>query len=75
MLERISPSLYPQTVTDSASRVSKCNENRYNICKTCMVFKNEFTCTATGKTSKARGDLTCKNDNVVYLISCKKRKQ
>ena len=40
-----------------------------------MVFKNEFTCTATGKTSKVRGDLTCKNDNVVYLISCKKRKQ
>ena len=41
-----------------------------------MVFKNEFTCTATGKTYKVRGDnVTCKSDNVVYLISCKKCKQ
>ena len=40
-----------------------------------MVFKNEFTCTATGKTYKVRGDLNCKSDNAVYLISCKKCKQ
>ena len=40
-----------------------------------MVFKNEFTCTATGKTYKVRGDLTCKSDNVIYLISCKNCKQ
>ena len=40
-----------------------------------MVFKNEFTCTATGKTYKVRGDLTCKSDNVISLISCKKCKQ
>ena len=40
-----------------------------------MVFKNESTCTATGKTYKVRGDLNCKSDNVVYLISCKKCKQ
>ena len=46
----ISPSLYPQTVTESASRASKCNESRCDICKNYMVFKNEFTCTATSKT-------------------------
>ena len=40
-----------------------------------MLFQNEFTCTATGETYKIRGDLTCKSDNVVYLISCKKCKQ
>ena len=40
-----------------------------------MVFKNEFTCIATGKTYKVRGYLTCKSDNVIYLISCKKCKQ
>ena len=40
-----------------------------------MVFKNDSTCTATGKTYKVRGDLNCKSDNVVYLISCKKCKQ
>ena len=46
--ELISP--YPRTVTESASRVSKCNESRCDICKKYMVFKNEFTCTVTGKT-------------------------
>ena len=40
-----------------------------------MVFKNKFTCTATGKTYEVRGDLTCKSDNTVQLISCKKCKQ
>ena len=30
-----------------------------------MVFKNKFTCTATGKTYEVRGDLTCKSDNTV----------
>ena len=34
-----------------------------------MVFKNEFTCTATGKTCKVRGDLTCKSDNVKVVKS------
>ena len=72
--ELISPSLYPRTVTESASRVSKCNESRCDICKSYMVFKNKFTCTATSKTYKVRGDLNCKSDNVVYLISCKKCK-
>ena len=71
----ISPSLYPRTVTESASRVSKCNESRCDICKNYMVFKNEFTCNATGKIYKVRDDLTCKSDNVIYLISCKKCKQ
>ena len=73
--ELISPSLYPRTVTESASRVSKCNESRCDICKNYMVFKNKFTCTAIGKTYKVRGDLTCKSDNIVYLTSCKKCKQ
>ena len=67
--------LYPGTVTESASRFSKSNESRCDIRKNCMVFKNEFTCTATGKTYKVRDDLTCKSDNVIYLISCKKCKQ
>ena len=40
-----------------------------------MVFKSEFNCTATGKIYRVRGDLTCKSDNVIYLISCKKCKQ
>ena len=67
--------LYPGTVKESASRISKCNESRCDICKNCMAFKNEFTCTATGKTYKVRDDLTCKSDNAIYLISCKKCKQ
>ena len=67
--------LYPGTVKESASRVSKCNESRCDICKNCMAFKNEFTCTATGKTYKVRDDLTCKSDNAIYLINCKKCKQ
>ena len=75
MKELISPSLYPRTVIESASRVSKCNESRCDICKNYILFKNEFTCTATGQTYKVKGDLTCKSDNVVYLISYKKRKQ
>ena len=48
--ELISPLLYPRTVTESASWVSKCNESRCDKCKNYMVFRNEFTCTATGKT-------------------------
>ena len=40
-----------------------------------MVFKNEFPCTVTGKAHKGKGDVTCKSDNVVYLISCTKCKQ
>ena len=73
--ELISPSLYPWTVAESASRVSKCNESRCDMCKNFMVFKNEFTCTATGKLYKVRSDLTCKSDSVIYLISFKKCKQ
>ena len=38
--KRISPSLYPRTVTESANRVSKCNESRCDVCKNYMVFKN-----------------------------------
>ena len=73
--ELISPSLYPRTVTEFASRVSKCNKSRCDIFRNYMVFKNEFTCAGTGKTYKLKDDLTCKSDNVVYLISCKKCKQ
>ena len=72
--EVISPSLYLGTVTESVSRVNKCNGRRCDIRKNCMVFKNEFSCTAT-KTYKVRGNLTCKKDNIVYLIGCKKCKQ
>ena len=72
LIELISPSLYPRTVTESAFRVSKCNESRCDICKNYMVSKNEFTGTATDNTYKVRAVLTCKSDNVVYLISCKK---
>ena len=75
MKELISPSLYDRTVTESPSSVSKCNESRCDRCKNYLVFKNEFTCTATGKTYKVRGDLTCKSDNVACLVSCKKYKQ
>ena len=75
MKEHISPSLYPRTVTESKSRVSKRNESRCDICINYTVFKTEFTCTATGKIYKVRGDLTCKNDNVKYPISGKKCKQ
>ena len=39
------------------------------------MFKNEFTCTATDKTYKVRGSVTCKSENVVHLISCKACKQ
>ena len=35
----------------------------------------KFTCTTTVKTYKVRGDLTCKSDNVVHLISWKRYKQ
>ena len=73
--ELISTSLYHRTVTESASRVSTCDESRCDICKNYMVLKDEFTCPATGKTYKARSDLTCKSDNVVHLISCEKCKQ
>ena len=45
--ELISPSLYPQTVTEPTSRVSKCNESRCDICRNHMVFKNKFTCTTS----------------------------
>ena len=72
--ELISPSLYARTVTESASSVSKCCESRCDICENYMVFKNEFTCAATGKTYKVRGYLFYKSDNVAYLISCKKCK-
>ena len=41
-------------VTESASRVSKCNEIRCEKYKNCMVFKNEFTCTVTGKIHKGK---------------------
>ena len=39
------------------------------------MFKNEFTCTATDKTYKVRGSVTCKSENVVHLRSCKNCKQ
>ena len=61
--ELISP--YPRTVTESASRVSKCNESRCDISRNYMMFKNEFTCTATGNTYNVRRDLTCRSDNIV----------
>ena len=67
--ELISPSLYPKTVTESASRVSKCSEGKCDIWKNYMVFKNKFTCTVTGKRYNIWGGLTCKSDNVIYLIS------
>ena len=73
--EVISPSLYLRTVRVYVSRVNKCNGSRCDIFKNCIVFKNEFTCTATAKTYKVRGNLTCKKDCIVYLISCKKCKQ
>ena len=73
--ELISPSVYRRTVTESASRVSKCSKSRCDICKNYMVFQNRFTCTVTDKIYKVRGDLTCKGDKVVYLISCKECKQ
>ena len=75
MKELISLSLYPQTVTESASSVGKCNESRCDIFKNYTVFKTEFTCTATGKTHKVRGAPTCKSENVVYLLGYKKCKQ
>ena len=75
MKELISFSLYPRTVTESASSVSKCNESSCDIFKNYTVFKTEFTCTATGKTHKVRGALTCKSENVVYLLGYKKWKQ
>ena len=36
-----------------------------------LVCRNEFTCKVSGKTYKVRGNLSCNNANVVYLISCK----
>ena len=36
-----------------------------------LARKNEFTCKVTGNTYKLRGNLSCNNANVVYLISCK----
>ena len=75
MKEHISPSLYPRTVTKSQSWVSKFYETRCDICMNYMVFEAEFTCTTTGKTYQVRGHLTCKNDNVKYLITGKKCKQ
>ena len=75
MKELTSLSLYPRTVTESASSVSKCNESRSGIFKNYTVFKTEFTCTATGKTYKVRGILTSKSENIVYLLGYKKCKQ
>ena len=74
--ELVSPSLYPLSQSLHLELVSvNVDENRCDICKNYMVFKNEFSCTANGKTCKLRSDLFCKSDNVIYLIGCKTCKQ
>ena len=69
--ELISASMFPQAQVESRSIVSKCKPKRCDICQNHLVCKNEFTCTATGKTYKVRGKLCCTSSNVIYLISCK----
>ena len=39
-----------------------------------LVCRSVFTCKVTGKTYKVKGNLSCYEANVVYLISCKLRK-
>ena len=72
--ELISPSIFPQPINETESKVSKCG-CRCDICDNFLVISNEFTCSATGKKYKVRGKLTCKSENVIYLVCCKACKQ
>ena len=36
-----------------------------------MIFKNKFSCFATGRVYRVRGIVSCKSKNVIYLIQCK----
>ena len=74
MKELISPSVFPLTRSENESSVSKC-ARQCDICKNYLVCNNEFSSTVTGKKYKVRGNLSCKSQNVVYLINCKKCKQ
>ena len=69
--ELISASMFPQAQVESHSMVSKCKSKRCDICQNYLVYKNEFTCTVTGKIYKVIGKLCCVSSNVNYLISCK----
>ena len=68
--------MFPQPQVESHSIVSKCKCKRCDICQNCLVCKNEFTYTVTGKTYKVRYKLCCTSSNMIYLISsklCKKQ--
>ena len=63
--ELISLSMFPQAQVESHSVVSKCKSEICDIFQNYLVCKNEFTCTATGKTYKVRGKLCCTKEKYV----------
>ena len=66
----LSPSCFPRVIKEHQSSLQKCNK-RCDICTNFLVHSNEFTCFATKRKYKVKGNLKCTTNNIIYLLSCK----
>lgn len=59
-----------QTAVSGRNRCSQCTSTR---CKACNYINasDTFNSSHNGKTFKVRGDITCKSNNLIYLITCR----
>ena len=68
--ELLSPSCFPRVIKEHQSSLQKCNK-RCDICTNFLVHSIEFTCFATKRKYKVKGNLKCTTNNIIYLLSCK----
>ena len=66
--EILSPSLFPSKPSKKESSITSCD--KCDICKNYLISDNKFRCKITGRVYYVRGALSCKSNNVVYVISC-----
>ena len=66
--EILSPSLFPSKPSKKESSITSCD--KCDICKNYLIPDNKFRCKITGRVYYVRGALSCKSNNVVYVISC-----
>ena len=66
----ISLSLFPKAIKENNCSIDRRSRRCY-ICKNFLVVSTEFTCYATKRKYKTRGNLICNTKNVIYFITCK----
>ena len=62
------------TISSSTAKhkIAKCNTKNCTTCKFMPVNSTTFTSTNTGKTYNLKDTFTCRSENIVYVIQCKK---